>query len=341
MNSGVSVIICCFNSEKTIPAVLHHLDKQVETNDLPWEVIVVNNASTDNTEEIAKQNWTRSDVPFSVISEENPGLSNARMKGLSAARQDIIVFVDDDNLLDKTYISKAHQIMSDHPDVGLAGGLGFPVTTVPLPGWFNAYQSAYAVGKQADMKGYLPEARTYLHGAGVIMRKNVWDHLISEGFTFLLSGRKGKALSSGEDSEITSAFRMAGYKLWYDPTLTFEHLIGPQRLEWAYLIRLAGAFGKTLVVLDLYRSEILEYRGWKLMKTRLWIFGTLVSLKDLCLQLPGYLKSKIRNEEGTTEEFQYHYFRGALLQWIALFTRLPRIKKEIKALHARLRESIK
>jgi glycosyltransferase involved in cell wall biosynthesis len=67
MKSGVSVIICCYNSEKRIEEVLHHLDKQKDTNHFLWEIILVDNASTDNTAEIARNTWTRKDVDLKVV----------------------------------------------------------------------------------------------------------------------------------------------------------------------------------------------------------------------------------------------------------------------------------
>ncbi|MEZ5072433.1 MAG: hypothetical protein R2751_16080 [Bacteroidales bacterium] len=60
---------------------------------------------------------------------------------------------------------------------------------------------------------------------------------------------------------------MAGYRLWYDPKLTFVHLIAARRLNWDYVRKLGRSFGQTMAVLDLYRSELLTYRGWKRLKT--------------------------------------------------------------------------
>ncbi len=57
---GVSVIICCYNSSSRIIPTLQNLVKQRVPNHIPWEVIVVNNASTDNTGEVAKETWQRS-----------------------------------------------------------------------------------------------------------------------------------------------------------------------------------------------------------------------------------------------------------------------------------------
>src|SRR5215468_3703384 len=95
---GVSVIICCYNSSTRLPDTLSHLGRQNVRPSIPWEVVIVNNASTDNTTVVAHQCWP-SDAPtvLRVVYEPRLGLSHARSRGLSEARYEIVSFVDDDN----------------------------------------------------------------------------------------------------------------------------------------------------------------------------------------------------------------------------------------------------
>ncbi len=339
MIPGVSTIICCYNSANKIKDVLHHLEKQKNTAGIQWEVIVVDNASTDNTTEVASRSWSRKDVNFQVVYEEKPGLSNARIKGLQTSVHPVIVFVDDDNLVDENYIRRAYQIMKDHSDVGLAGGLGEAVSDVEFPGWFRNYLDVYAVGPQADNEGYIPMERTYLHGAGIIMRKDVWDYLQQNGFTFLLSGRKGKSMSSGEDSEISSAFRLAGFKLWYDPGLRFKHILPEQRISWKYVTRLAKEFGKSFVVLDIYLSEIRGYKGWKKWKSHNWVLGTLICSYQLIRLLPSRTRLMLRYSEGSRKEFEFNYQQGVLMQRFKLIRRFSKIKNEISTFKQRIEKN--
>lgn len=329
-------MICCYNSENTISEVLEHLFRQKNTGDFPWEVIVVDNASTDRTASMAREAWRRDDVGLKVVFEGEPGLSHARRKGLAIALYPVIVFVDDDNLLCEDYLARAHMIMTSHPDVGLAGGLGIPRTTGDRPGWFKANESAFAVGPQAEGLGYLPAKRTYLHGAGVVMRKEAWERLTTNGFEFLLSGRKGKALSSGEDSELTYAFRLAGYALWYDPGLKFEHMIPDKRLNWSYIVKLAFEFGKAAVVLDLYRVQFNNPRGWDRLKVRNWLISFIICSYNLIRAIPSFLALRVRYSEGNHAEFSYNYRRGYFLQMIQIAARHSSIRREIEALQERL-----
>lgn len=327
MRDGVSVIICCYNSEERIPSVLEHLGQQKNADSFSWEVLLVDNASTDNTAEVAKDSWERESIALRVVKEPVPGLIHARIKGLSEAKYKIILFVDDDNLLSDTYVSVAYQIMLDHPEVGLAGGLGRPVSTAPLPSWFEAYQSAYAVGEQADEEGYVPQSRTYLHGAGIVMRKEGWEFLMNQGFTFHLGGRTGKSLASGEDSEISYAFRLAGYRLWYSPSLTFKHLIDKNRLNWNYLIKLIKAFGRSRVILEPYHVQVSTEPGLKRRIRSSWCFGMLSGLIELLKKTPGYLQVKLQGQSGNRKETRFIFRLGMVQQWFAVCGRYSKIRR--------------
>ncbi len=336
MENGISVVICCYNSEATIGRVLEHLTRQTGTEGFPWEVVVVDNASTDRTAVVARDAWDRDGVGLRVVFEGEPGLSSARRKGLAEARFPVIVFVDDDNLLCDEYIALAHRIMTLHPDVGLAGGLGVPLVSMDLPGWFKANESAYAVGPQGEVAGYPPASRSYIHGAGIIMRKEAWEKLISCGFEFLLSGRKGKSLSSGEDSELTYAFRLAGHALWYDPDLRFEHIIPDNRLEWKYLVKLAKEFGKAAVILDLYGLQLHNPTGWDRLKVRFWLIRFGISTYNLIKTIPPYLALRARYREGNHSEFSFRYRTGYSMQLLQIAAKHSLIRKEIAGLQERL-----
>ena len=144
MSHGVSVIICCYNSSEKIESVLFHIEKQI-TNGILWEVILVDNASNDNTAEVAQQCWTRKDIQLKIVFESKPGKTNAIRKGLDVSTYSIVIFVDDDNLISDNYISRAYEIMSGNADVGLAGGLGIPFAHIEFPEWFSEYQNAFVV----------------------------------------------------------------------------------------------------------------------------------------------------------------------------------------------------
>jgi len=98
LGCGVSVIICCYNSSAKLPATLGRLRSQSDSEAIPWELIVVDNASSDDTVAVARQHWPSGGrVPLRVITETRRGVAYARDAGFAAARYDVVSFIDDDN----------------------------------------------------------------------------------------------------------------------------------------------------------------------------------------------------------------------------------------------------
>ena len=225
---------------------------------LPWEVVVIDNNSTDDTAIVAVNTWADcSAVRLRVVHEARPGLSYARECAFRESRYDIVAFVDDDNWVCATWIALVHEIMSEHAEVGACGGSGTPVFEGRNePSWFSKFQLLYATGEQTREAGYVPTSRGALYGAGLSIRKSAWEGLARHGFEPTLSGRKGAALSSGEDTELCYALQLAGWKLWYDPRLTFEHYITAGRLEWAYLLRMNRGSGESRCWVDIYARQL-------------------------------------------------------------------------------------
>ncbi len=328
MTPGVSVIICCYNSETRLPEVLDCLSQQKFTKNINWEVIVVDNASKDNTQKIARETWKGDEKKLKVIYEPEAGLSNARMAGLNAAKYDIISFIDDDNRVALNWVQKVYEIMSEHPSVGICGGYGVPVLDSPAPAWFEKYQAAYAVGKQWDKEGILDHTKLNLYGAGFNIRKKVWDQLIANDFKFMLSGRKGKNITSGEDYELSLAVRLAGYDLYYDPNLQFKHYITKDRLNRKYLKKLFKSFGKASVIVDIYAAELLSIKGIKRYRiTNIYlsiIYSVYLMLKSLLKIIYRALSGKEFDASITL-----NYSFAVLAEKIRLLFKFNKIKKTI------------
>ena len=121
---GVSVVICCHNSLSRLPATLAHLKAQHVGGRIPWEVIVVDNASTDATSAVALDHW-RKDAPTTlrVVGEPRLGLTHARERGFLEAKCEIVSFIDDDNWVCPNWIELVSEIMTNHPDMAACGGL--------------------------------------------------------------------------------------------------------------------------------------------------------------------------------------------------------------------------
>jgi glycosyltransferase involved in cell wall biosynthesis len=285
MSLGVSVVICCHNSRQRLPQTLAHLAAQQVRESVQWEVIVVDNASTDETSQIALTSWPAAvPAPLRVVDEPQLGLSHARYRGYLEAKYEIISFIDDDNWVCPEWVQLVSEIMSQYPELGACGGLIEAKCEVTPPEWFEQFKSCYAVGAQGQEAGDITCTRGELWGAGLSIRKSAWQQLLSNGFQTLLSDRQGTALTSGGDSELCMALRLAGWRLWYEPRLRLYHYLPAYRLKWGYLRRLYQGFGVASVGYGPYYYALQQ--SPENLKERLrqtWQGHILILLKNLLI----------------------------------------------------------
>ncbi|MHA4807433.1 glycosyltransferase [Flavitalea flava] len=276
---GVSVILCCYNSAGRIRETLEALAKQECEPALTWEIILVDNASTDQTSVFSLSVWEGLDtgIPLRIVYEELQGLKNARNRGIREASYPILLFCDDDNWLFPDYIQRVTDILSCDPALAACGGKGLPVFETTQPVWFNDYAEAFALGSQLinEEKGRVLN----LYGAGLAVRKQYVDELQAVGFEPVLQGRVGSTLSSSEDVELSYAFVLRGYRLHYSDELQFFHYLPKGRLTLDYLERLFCAFGGDGPIRNLYYAQISDRFFHK--KISNWNFHFALSLLRL------------------------------------------------------------
>jgi len=225
---GVSVIICCYNSSNRITTTLEYLANQSVASSISWEVIVVNNASTDNTREVAQSHCIGSAVnpSFRIVDQPIPGLTAARQKGIEVSIYDILIFCDDDNHFEPTYVQDAYELMLRNSQIGIAGGWVKPRLPFYPGKWIEQNYAALAIGKQSDHNQFVE----WVFGAGMILRKKFFDDLKSRKIKLLLSDRKGANQSSGGDAELCQLAKFIGYKVYFSPNLILFHQIDGKRL---------------------------------------------------------------------------------------------------------------
>jgi len=252
---GVSIIICCFNSSLLLEETLKHIAVQ-KLDNAACEIVLVDNASTDHTQEIARSIWEKSGsdkISFKIVYEPKPGLTFARQKGVNEARFEYLIFCDDDNWLDENYVQNTIELFKEHTDTGILGGNGSAIfeDEALKPLWFSTFLDMYAAVPQAKKE----TALDFVYGAGMAVRKTVLKEVMGK-YPMLLKGREKAILSSGEDSEICLRARLAGHKILYSPKLTFKHFIINKRLTWSYLKKLDTGLAKTFVIINLYETAL-------------------------------------------------------------------------------------
>ncbi|MFA6922786.1 MAG: glycosyltransferase [Bacteroidales bacterium] len=307
INEGISVAVCCYNSEKRLPHTLKHLFNQKVDLNFKWEIIIINNNSSDNTKEAALKSYKDSggNIPFSVVYEFRQGLIFAREKAFEAAKYNFVCFVDDDNYLDENYIKTAFDIMSKNSEIAVLGGYSEPIAEIDFPEWFSKFKNAYAIGKQNTFSGDITKIKGYVYGAGFIVNKKCWNYIKAKGFRCFTTGRKGKSFSSGEDVEICIAMQIAGYKIWYDENLKLKHFTPNERLTATYLKKFYKGNGKTYPLLNIYKYYLYyDTHPSEYLKLPLWFDRFLFMLKDFQKYFNFFLfKNKLSIEHFEAVEY--------------------------------------
>lgn len=237
IQEGISVIVCCYNSAERLPDTLKYLALQEVRYNIAWEVIIVNNASTDNTLEVAEkvlcQYRRYSSAKFKLVDENIPGLASARRRGLLESKYDVIVFCDDDNHLEKNYLQVAYGILKRKPELGVLGGWAKPKLAFYPGKWIEGMYGAMAISTCERSDGYVD----WVFGAGMVIRREVFNKLQSKNIKFMLTGREGKKQTSGEDVEVCYLAKLLGYKIWFSNLLVLYHYMCTHRLEKMFFIK--------------------------------------------------------------------------------------------------------
>ena len=259
-----SVGIRTYNGEKQLPELLERLRSQRHTDDFSWEVVVVDNNSTDNTAQIIQgyqANWPET-VPLRYILETQQGASYARQRLIQTARGTFIGFLDDDNLPDSDWVAEAYRFGQAHPQAGAYGSKICANYEVDPPAGFERIAQFLPIVERQEplcftssplhnRKGVLPP------GAGLTIRRQVW--LDSVPNSLRLKGPVGTSLAAkGEDTEALYYVKKAGWEIWFNPTMKIEHYIPKQRMERDYLLRFMQGVG-----LGRYHTRMLQYAPWQ------------------------------------------------------------------------------
>ena len=292
---GISVIICCYNSEFRIKETLLYLLNQKFNIVVPWEIIIVDNNSKDKTIEIAANllSLNPAKINYKIVEEKNQGLIFARKKGISESKFGLLCFVDDDNWLNEFYLETAFNIFRKNELLAVVGGLCEPVFENNfIPEWFNNFKHVFAVDRQSN--GDVTDTSGFVIGAGCVIRKTCWNYIVNRGFECYSIGRKGNSVTSGEDVEICLTMKMAGYKIFFDDSLKLKHFLPQSRLNLNYVKKYYKGNGETYLLLDAYKffanNNFLPYEKLKLP---FWLDKLIFKIKDFPKHFVGhYFNSK-------------------------------------------------
>jgi glycosyltransferase involved in cell wall biosynthesis len=249
----LSVIICTHNPR---PEYLSRTLEALRVQTLPmaeWELLVIDNASCPAAASLASLTWHPN---ARHVREEVLGLTPARLRGIQEAQGQLLVFVDDDSILESSYLEVAIVVGKSRPDLGCWGaGCVEPEYEKPPPEWLAEYDDALAIRRlDRDMWANIPALnRSLPFGVGMCLRRTVAVQYASlcQGDNVRRSlDRSGQSLASCGDTDIALLTCSLGMGTASFTGLKITHLIAERRTTPQYMSRLLAGKAESQVILS-------------------------------------------------------------------------------------------
>lgn len=213
----LSIIISTYNRCDSLSRTLQSVGRL--NHGCQWELVIVNNRSSDATESVIKEFVQCSSLDVKSIFEPKAGLANARNAGLRAAAGEIVAFTDDDCLPEIDFIANWLEVFSEDPTIGFAGGRILLHDPSDLP--FTIQESTTRVEIQPGE--YIPSG--LIQGANFAFRRTAL--VAAEGFDpFFGAG----AYYAAEDLDSVARVSSMGWRGVYDPRPIVRHDHGRKEL---------------------------------------------------------------------------------------------------------------
>jgi glycosyltransferase involved in cell wall biosynthesis len=218
-----SVLVCTWNNSKLLDRTLASMSRFDVPTGLRYEIVVVNNNCSDDTETVIER-W-RGILPINYIIEPRQGLSRARNAGLAAAIGSLIIFTDDDVLLEPHWLRVYWEVYSEHGVRSFYGGsVVSDYEGEPPDSRIAPYAPWSVIGLHlGPHTRYLRPEETFLAANWACDRSAI---LAAGGFNELLGLDPSSArLRVGEETDLMNRLRAAGMVAYYLPQATLRHFV--------------------------------------------------------------------------------------------------------------------
>ena len=221
-----SVIICTYNRSKSLSATLSSLNSQNLPDNFKWEVLVVDNNSTDNTKEVVDKFIEGSKLNLRYVKESKQGLSYARNKGIMGSKGKYVAFTDDDAIVDKQWIGGLYETFRRY-GCDCVGGRIYLKPVKKLPRWLKKELWGFlGFLDYGDVAFEIRDER--LFGGNIAFSREI---LNKSGFFNTGYGRTGSIPIGGEEAELLNRILEMGVKAYYCPDAKVYHIIEGYKLQ--------------------------------------------------------------------------------------------------------------
>lgn len=287
----ISVIIATRNRAPQLERCLRRFEGLDLAGVSAWELIVVDNGSTDQTAQVVQDLKGENKLPLKYILESMPGVSPARNAGIRAAQYEILAFTDDDCMVGSGWLKAILQAFQSDPELSLVGGRVELHDPQDFEISLRRFDDACEVHTLDELIDRLIGCNMAL-SAQAIRKVGYFDTMMGAGARF----------KAGEDHDYFYRVLKSGGKVRYDPEIRIEHAHGRrskeeiEKLKSCYVEGRAALFGKHIRAGD---------RG--LIKQAYWEIRSLLARRkrdDGSEAAPDYRFFRI---------YTFHLLRGLLL----------------------------
>ena len=309
-----TVLIATYNRATLLDETLQSLRALRVKPGRRWDVIVVDNNSTDNTRAVVERHAADFPVPLTYLHEPKQGRSSALNAGIAVAAGAVIAMTDDDVRVDERWLEAACAALLEGTDSTIAytGGPVSPIWEAEPPDWLDLKRGdlwgTIAIQDHGEQQFVYDEARKVPLGANMAARRTLFDAI--GGFRADLGRSSGRLVLGQEVPELLMRARAAGFRGLYLPAMRVQHHIPARRLERTYFRR--WWYGKGVSRSALEQAKPVTELGIDLrttphvLRVPRYMYGS--AIRDAAAWLKHALRG--RRAEAFRHEMMLAYFAG-------------------------------
>jgi glycosyltransferase involved in cell wall biosynthesis len=258
----ITVVTCTRDRARSLERMLTSVEKLLIPATLCWEMIIVDNGSSDDTPAVVESFGGR--LPIRRVFEPDPGLSNARNAGVAAAIGDYILWTDDDVEVEPGWLAAYLAAFERFPEAAVFGGRIVPRLEPPTPEWFSTNQNMLRGILAARDLG--PECLSLTsaedripYGANYAIRAREQKNFYYDPRLGVAPGRR----RGDEEIDVITRILSAGNSGYWVPQACVIHIVAPGRQTEAYVRDYFLGLGETFAFRTLTKRA--RGRNWFLL----------------------------------------------------------------------------
>jgi glucosyl-dolichyl phosphate glucuronosyltransferase len=298
----ISIVICTYNRFQDLCKTLSSIELLKIARDITWEVLIIDNNSSDLSKSIICRFVEKKPYLFKYIFEEQQGKSFALNKGIEVAKGEIIAFTDDDVIIDPHWVSELGRAFDTYQCMAVGGKT--------IPTWSRKKPSWYAEDGPFKLRGPIVEYNLgdefckidrppCPFGANMAFKKVVFEKY---GLFRTDLGRNPENLTGGEDHEFCMRLLKAQESFIYSPKAIVYHPVTKERIKKRYFLSWFFGVGRSDIRIKGISSKSFSYFGvprWYFRRFFKWLFKWLFSFN---LQERFYYKAHVYRLAGEIVE---------------------------------------